>query len=88
MATDTERNRSDDVNIFYIFFLKNFQKEQKCASTPARFISAAAVSMKMQVSEGGGDGICGTGQGACCAGSNDGCPAEASECRKKRKFRK
>merc|ERR550525_1107572 len=29
---------------------------------------------------GGGRKICGTGQGACCAGSNAGCPAEAPVC--------
>ena len=49
------------------------------------YLQLAAVSMEMQVSdtEGGGDGICGTGQGACCgAGSNDGYPAKAPECRK------
>ena len=45
------------------------------------YLQLAAVSMEMQVSdtEGGGDGICGTGQGACCAGSCDGCPAKAPE---------
>merc|ERR1711970_951817 len=30
--------------------------------------------------EGGGGAVCGTGQGACCAGSNDGCPPEAPVC--------
>ena len=37
-------------------------------------------NVKMETSEGGGGGICGTGQGACCAGSNDGCPEEAPVC--------
>ena len=30
--------------------------------------------------DNGNGGICGTGQGACCAGSNDGCPSEAPVC--------
>ena len=29
---------------------------------------------------GDGGGVCGTGEGACCSGSNDGCPPEAPVC--------
>ena len=73
------------MNIFYIFFLKTFRNSRNVLLLlQDLYLQLAAVSMEMQVSdtEGGGDGICGTGQGACCAGSYDGCPAEAPECRK------
>ena len=37
----------------------------------------------VQLSKGTAESqICGTGQEACCAGSNDGCPPEAPGCSK------
>merc|ERR1712147_288713 len=39
-----------------------------------------AANKKGGRTQSNGGQICGTGQGACCAGSNDGCPPEAPVC--------
>merc|ERR1712227_14635 len=40
----------------------------------------SASNNRGEETQGNGGQICGEGQGACCAGSNDGCPPEAPVC--------
>ena len=39
-----------------------------------------AVGAQQADTDSGGKAVCGTGQGACCVGSNDGCPPDAPVC--------